>query len=67
MERKHLCPQCQALLAIEKHGKLFIRRKELQFVVTGGSVLTTCRRCSTMHEMVIDRDDHGRKCTRPSA
>ena len=53
MEHKHLCPCCQALLAVERNGKLFIRHRETQFVVTGGSVLITCRRCNTMNEIVV--------------
>ncbi len=51
MTTEHRCPECGLLLAVEKNGKLFIRFKTLQFVVTGGSVLTTCRRCQAMQEI----------------
>ena len=54
MDREHRCPDCGLLLAVEKNGKLFIRYKTLQFVVTGGSVLTSCRRCKTMQELRLD-------------
>lgn len=56
MNTEHRCPECGLLLAVEKNGKLFIRYKTLQFVVTGGSVLTTCRRCQAMQE--IDLSGH---------
>jgi len=51
MNTEHRCPECGLLLAVEKNGRLFIRYKTLQFVVTGGSVLTTCRRCQAMQEI----------------
>ena len=51
MELEHRCPECGLLLAVEKNAKLFIRYKTLQFVVTGGSVLTTCRRCKSLQEI----------------
>lgn len=51
MTTEHRCPECGLLLAVEKNGKLFIRYKTLQFVVTGGTVLTTCRRCQAMQEI----------------
>ena len=54
MEREHRCPECKLLLAVEKNGRLFIRYKTLQFIVTGGSVLTTCRRCRTIQEIDLD-------------
>ncbi len=54
MELEHRCPECGLLLAVEKNDKLFIRYKTLQFVVAGGSVLTTCRRCKSLQEIYLN-------------
>jgi RNase P subunit RPR2 len=52
MERKHLCPRCQALLAIERSDQIFIRYKERHWMVKG-TVTTNCHRCKEICVIVI--------------
>jgi len=50
---EHRCPRCRLLLAVESEGRLDVRVKnECHFIVLGGTLIATCRRCSEMWEIV---------------
>ena len=50
---EHRCPRCRCLLAVEDDGRIHVRIKgECHFIVLGGTVMATCRRCGEMQEIV---------------
>lgn len=51
-EREWRCPRCGTLHGVERGGKLHLKYKTAQFVVTG-SVMAVCRRCSELCETVV--------------
>lgn len=52
MKERWECTACQRLLGIERRGRLYLRYKDVQYVVDGeGYVVTAaCRRCSILNE-----------------
>lgn len=49
---EHRCPRCRLLTAVERDGRLDVRIKnECHFIVLGGTLIATCRRCNEMWEI----------------
>lgn len=51
-EREWRCAQCGTLHGVERGGRLHLKYKTAQFVVTG-HVMAVCRRCSELSETVV--------------
>lgn len=51
-EREWRCPQCGTLHGVVRGGKLHLKYKTAQFVVTG-HVMAVCRRCSQLSETTV--------------
>ncbi len=52
IEKEWRCRQCGTLLGVERGGRMHLKYKTAQFVVSG-SVMAVCRRCSEINEMVV--------------
>ena len=48
------CRRCSTLLGVERQGRLHLKYKTAQYVVTG-PVTAICRRCETTNETVSPR------------
>ena len=51
-EKEWRCRQCGTLLGVERGGRLHLKYKTAQFVVSG-LVMGVCRRCSEISETVV--------------
>lgn len=51
------CDGCRALLGIEQEGKLHLKYKEAQYVVTGTAV-AVCRRCAHLNRITCSPGPH---------
>ncbi|HMA91992.1 MAG TPA: hypothetical protein VKP30_04860 [Polyangiaceae bacterium] len=51
-ETEWICHQCGTLLGIERAGRMHLKYKRSQFLVTG-KILAVCRRCSEINEIVV--------------
>ena len=51
-EKEWRCRQCGTLLGVERGGRLHLKYKTAQFVVSG-QVMAVCRRCSEISETVV--------------
>ena len=51
-EKDWRCRQCGTLLGVERGGRLHLKYKTAQFVVSG-QVMAVCRRCSEISETVV--------------
>ncbi|MCC6644567.1 MAG: hypothetical protein IT374_03220 [Polyangiaceae bacterium] len=49
-EREWRCRSCGTLLGVERQGKMHLKYKTAQYVVTG-PVTAICRRCSELNEI----------------
>ena len=54
--REWRCRTCGTLLGVERHGRLHLKYKSAQYVVTG-AVTAVCRRCETTNESVSPRPE----------
>jgi hypothetical protein len=57
-EREWRCRSCSILLGVEREGRLHLKYKSAQYIVTG-PVTAICRRCQTNNETVTPRADAG--------
>ena len=48
------CTRCGTLLGVELHGRMHLKYKSAQYVVTG-AVKAVCRRCETTNETFCPR------------
>lgn len=48
-EKEWRCRKCGTLLGVERKGRLYLKYKTAQYVVTG-AVTAICRRCSEVNE-----------------
>lgn len=48
-EREWRCRKCGGLLGVERDGRIHLKHKRAQFVVTG-VVLAVCPRCAELNE-----------------
>lgn len=55
-EKEWRCRQCGTLLGVERQGKMHLKYKTAQFIVTG-PVMGICRRCSEINEIVVASDE----------
>ena len=51
-EKAWRCRQCGTLLGVERAGRLHLKYKTAQFVVSG-QVMAVCRRCSEISETAV--------------
>ena len=51
-ESEWRCRQCGTLLGVERGGRLHLKYKTAQFVVSG-EVMAVCRRCAEISETVV--------------
>ena len=51
-EKEWRCRQCGTLLGVERAGRLHLKYKTAQYVVSG-QVMAVCRRCSEISETVV--------------
>jgi len=51
-EKEWRCRQCGTLLGVERGGKMHLKYKTAQFVVTG-PVMGVCRRCAEINEITV--------------
>lgn len=52
MEREWRCKECSTLLGVERDPKIFLRYKQVQYIIDGEdfNVIAVCRNCSTVNE-----------------
>jgi hypothetical protein len=55
-EHEWRCRGCGTLLGVERQGRLHLKYKNAQYVVTG-PVTAICRRCEASNETVCPRGD----------
>jgi phage FluMu protein Com len=51
-EREWRCRQCGTLIGVERYGRMHLKYRSAQFIVTG-AVTAVCRRCSEINEVVV--------------
>ena len=48
-EREWRCGTCGTLLGVERQGRMFLKYKTAQYIVTG-PIMAVCRRCTEISE-----------------